>query len=103
MLHSGSRNIGNRVAQYYDNIAKRLLQKQGVDTKKLNGLNYMPIESQEGQDYLRDMAWSQKYAWHNRRAMKEIMLEVIEKVTGHQADMEHSVNIHHNYCKVSLT
>ena len=99
MLHSGSRNIGNRVAQHYDTVAKSMLNKQGVDTKKLNGMNYMPIESQEGQDYLRDMAWCQKYAYHNRKAMKEIMLEIMDKVTHCQADMTHAVNIHHNYCQ----
>jgi tRNA-splicing ligase RtcB len=54
LLHLGSRNIGNRIAQHF------LLKKQGVDTKKLNGINYMPIESQEGQDYLRDIEWAQQ-------------------------------------------
>ena len=99
MLHSGSRNIGNRVAQHYDLVAKNMLQRQGVDTKKLKGINYMPIESQEGQDYLRDMEWCQQYAFHNRRVMKEIMLEIVDQVTGHKADMKQAVNIHHNYCQ----
>lgn len=99
MLHSGSRNIGNRVAQHYDQVAKHLLQQQGVDTKRLKGINYMPIESQEGQDYLRDMEWCQQYAYHNRRVMKNIMLEIVDQVTGHQADMKQAVNIHHNYCQ----
>ena len=99
MLHSGSRNIGNRVAQHYDKVAKSMLQQQGIDTKRLNGINYMPIESQEGQDYLRDMEWCQQYAFYNRKAMKNIMLEIVGKVTGHEADMTHAVNIHHNYCQ----
>lgn len=99
MLHSGSRNIGNRVAQHYDMVAKSMLQQQGVDTKRLNGINYMPIESQEGRDYLRDMEWCQQYAFYNRKAMKNIMLDIVRKVTGHEADMNQAVNIHHNYCQ----
>jgi len=98
MLHSGSRNIGNRVAKHYDNIAKLELQKKGIDTQSLKGINYMPIDSQEGQDYLRDMEWCQRYAFHNRRVMQETMLGIIEKVTGKQANMAEMVNIHHNYC-----
>jgi tRNA-splicing ligase RtcB (3'-phosphate/5'-hydroxy nucleic acid ligase) len=99
ILHSGSRNIGNRVAQHYDGLAKTYLQRQGVDTRSLHGIHYMPIDSQEGQDYLRDMQWSQQYAFENRKAMQQILLKVVEKVTGCHADMARSVNIHHNYCQ----
>lgn len=99
MLHSGSRNIGNRTAQHYDKVAQSMLQRQGVDTKSLRGINYMPIESQEGQDYLKDMEWCQQYAFHNRKVMKNIMLEIMNQVTGHEADLEQAVNIHHNYCQ----
>lgn len=98
MLHSGSRNIGNASAQHHDRVGKYLLQKQGVDTKALKGMHYMLMDSQEGQDYLQDMMWCQKYAFHNRRAMKEIMLDIVGQVTGKEADMEKAVNIHHNYC-----
>jgi len=99
LLHSGSRNIGNRVAKHYDGVARDILQRQSVNTRKLNGIHYMPIETEEGQDYLRDMEWCQRYAFHNRRAMQRIMLDIIAEVTKHEADMERSVNIHHNYCQ----
>jgi len=99
MLHSGSRNIGNRIATHYDRVAKHQLQTKGIDTRLLKGINYMPIESQEGQDYLKDMEWCQRYAFHNRRMMMDIMLDIIYEVTGKQADLKKSVNIHHNYCK----
>ena len=47
MLHSGSRGIGNQTAQYHDKVA----QKRGFAGE--DGLNYMRIDSQEGQDYLK--------------------------------------------------
>ena len=98
MLHSGSRNIGNRVATRYDQVAKSLLLSQGVETQPLRGIHYMPIDSQEGQDYLRDMEWCQRYAFHNRQAMQNIMEKIVERVTGKQADVTKGTNIHHNYC-----
>lgn len=98
MLHSGSRNIGNRTAMHYDGIAERLLTAQGVNTRALNGLNYLSIESDEGQHYLQDMTWCQHYAFHNRRVMKEIVLDVVHKTTKKEADLINAVNIHHNYC-----
>lgn len=50
MLHSGSRNIGNVTAQYYDKIAQEQLAQQGI--KVPGGLNYLEIESEHGQGYL---------------------------------------------------
>jgi len=59
----------------------------------------MPMDSQAGQDYLTDMEWCQKYAHANRQAMQTIMLQIMEKVTGKQAEWDRAVNIHHNYCQ----
>ena len=98
MLHSGSRGLGNRCATHYDKVARALLEKQGADTEALNGLNYMLIESEEGQNYLKDMEFCQRYAFENRAAMKKTMLDVVQEVTGRQALMDEAINIHHNYC-----
>jgi tRNA-splicing ligase RtcB (3'-phosphate/5'-hydroxy nucleic acid ligase) len=100
MLHSGSRNIGNRTATHYDDLAKTMLQQKHGDAhvRKLQGLHYLEIESDVGQQYLQDMTWCQQYAFHNRRVMKEIVLDIVHKVTGKEADMNNAVNIHHNYC-----
>lgn len=64
----------------------------------MNGIHYMPIESEEGQGYLRDMEWSQQYAFQNRKTMQRIMLQIIADVTKCEADISLAVNIHHNYC-----
>lgn len=50
MLHSGSRNIGNVTAQYYDKIAQEQLAQQNI--KVPGGLNYLEINSGHGQAYL---------------------------------------------------
>ena len=48
LLHSGRRNVGNTMAKYYDNVAMRLLQKQGIRAEP--GLNYLENHSREGQE-----------------------------------------------------
>ena len=50
MLHSGSRNIGNKTAQHHDGVAKHWLTENGLTTPA--GLNYAPIASEQGQQYL---------------------------------------------------
>ena len=50
MLHSGSRNIGNITATHYDKMAKEGLQQRGITTP--HNLNYLEIDSEEGQQYL---------------------------------------------------
>ena len=50
MLHSGSRNIGNKTAMHYDKLAEELLTRQ--DIKVPSKLHYMEVESKEGQAYL---------------------------------------------------
>ena len=66
MLHSGSRNIGNITASHYNNAA-RLQMRQLKELHQSNAeLNFLKIESEEGQNYLKDMEWCQRYAFENR-------------------------------------
>ena len=50
MLHSGSRNIGNKTAQHYDDVAAKELKRQGITVSQR--LHYMEVDSEEGQSYL---------------------------------------------------
>ena len=50
MLHSGSRNIGNKTAQHYDTIAAKELKRQGITVTQR--LHYMDVDSEEGKSYL---------------------------------------------------
>eukprot|EP00930_Biecheleria_cincta_P070594 TRINITY_DN58223_c0_g1_i1.p1 TRINITY_DN58223_c0_g1~~TRINITY_DN58223_c0_g1_i1.p1 ORF type:complete len:382 (-),score=52.47 TRINITY_DN58223_c0_g1_i1:319-1380(-) len=95
MLHSGSRHIGNSTAAHYDNLAGEF----GTELKGLHGsLNYLEVESEVGQNYLKDMLWCQGYAKENRRSMLDLMLETVEEVNGKRAAAEKAINTHHNFC-----
>ena len=100
MLHSGSRHIGKHTAEYYNQRAIEQMKKIDPFSKKnkAEDLNYMKIESDEGQNYLKDMLWCQSYAFNNRMAMMNRLMDIVENITKHQIDREHAINIHHNYC-----
>ncbi|CAL8470869.1 g10411 [Coccomyxa elongata] len=97
MLHSGSRNIGNSTATHYDRLAKQDLLQRGIESP--SHLNYLELESKEGQRYLQDMLWCQEYAWHNRSFMRDLMIDIVEDVTKASVALDESVNIHHNFCQ----
>lgn len=72
MLHSGSRNIGNVTAQYYDKIAQEQLAQQGI--KVPGGLNYLEIASEHGQGYLqvRFLTFDSVKCWLQGRTIAKV-------------------------------
>ena len=54
MLHSGSRNVGNQTAMHHDKVAAGWLQDSSITAP--TGLNYVPIKSEHGQQYLQACA-----------------------------------------------
>mmetsp|Transcript_8150 Transcript_8150/g.15124 ORF Transcript_8150/g.15124 Transcript_8150/m.15124 type:complete len:535 (-) Transcript_8150:76-1680(-) len=106
MLHSGSRNIGNICAAYWNDVARgkqdppeNIELDRQKDTRVVSPeLSFLRISSLAGREYLKDMSWCQRYAQENRRQMLQVMLKIVQEVTGKSADMTHAVNIHHNFC-----
>ena len=115
VVHSGSRNLGKQVAEYYQKAAVKDLEKRRNDGSKLiaelkaqgreveieaalRGREFLKVDRTlafaEGQlfdDYVHDMAITQRYALLNRRAMvKEIVKQMKFKV-------EDSFTTIHNY------
>jgi hypothetical protein len=45
------------------------------------------------------MLWCQDYAWHNRKFMRDLMIEAVHEISNGSAAMDESVNIHHNFCQ----
>lgn len=106
MLHSGSRNIGNRVATYYNKLAIELNKKWASGIPDNWELNFLPINSDEGKDYLKDMNYCLEFAYANRKLMMDNIREVFAK-TLKESGFEFKahpdnyfdpmINIHHNY------
>lgn len=75
-VHSGSRNFGNKMAQIFQNKAKKYCKDNSITTP--NGLEYMPIDSSDGKKYLSLVFAAQQYAQYNRLVMLHIMAKFFE-------------------------
>ena len=77
VIHTGSRNIGKQVCEYYQNLAADLLGRKGKGADRV--LAY--LEGKPCQEYLHDMAIIQRYADINRKAIvKELEKRVKFKI-----------------------
>ncbi|MGN0678397.1 MAG: RtcB family protein [Oscillospiraceae bacterium] len=101
MLHSGSRNFGYRICNYFNSIAKELNERWHSAVNPEWGLAFLPIDSAEGQQYLNWMNLAMDFAYENRAAMllcaENIFSRLVEKYTGLVAEFTNEINCHHNY------
>ena len=91
VIHSGSRHLGLEVARHHQNLAKEILASEGNDHYGSVNLAYLKGERME--DYLNDMKWSQEYAYWNREAMLE---EIVDEFKLKKAVVQKFHTIH-NY------
>lgn len=100
MLHSGSRNIGKRIADVHINNAKGLMKKYFIDLPDPD-LAYLAQNTIEFDNYIHDMNWAQNYAHENRRIMMLNILSAIDKIIGNH-DYTNCLHIscHHNYAQL---
>jgi tRNA-splicing ligase RtcB len=96
MIHSGSRNFGLQVAEYYNKIAKKLnaLYYSSVDVKA--DLAFLPFETDEARAYYKEMRYCTEFALANRSLMMERIQQVVSAVLPAVA-YEPMINIAHNY------
>lgn len=100
MLHSGSRNIGNRLASVHMNKAKDIMKRYFIDLPDPE-LAFLAQNTTEFKEYMIDLMWAQGYARANR---DEMMLRVREQLWFHvlgdhapDPAGEFRVDCHHNY------
>jgi RNA-splicing ligase RtcB len=94
-LHSGSRGVGNQLAQRHINTAKSLRHSlpHAVDDPDLA---WFVQGTNEFQAYIADMLWCQAYAFANREAMLAAYQNVFFALVGRGREVER-VNCHHNF------
>lgn len=95
-LHSGSRGIGNRVAQRWIKTAQELCAKWWIELPDRD-LAYLPENTPEFWSYIRQMTWAQDFAWLNRVEMMDRLTEEVEKAVGAEIEATDIINCHHNY------
>ncbi|MGO1950036.1 MAG: RtcB family protein [Mycobacteriaceae bacterium] len=95
-LHSGSRGVGNKIAQKHIKTAQRLMRKFWVELPDAD-LAYLPEGTPEFDSYLRELAWAQRFAWLNREEMMDRFSHLLGEWIGEQVEETERINCHHNY------
>jgi tRNA-splicing ligase RtcB len=109
VLHSGSRGVGNKMANYHIEIAKRKFNGS-AGSYRLKGLPlpdrylaWFEEGTPEFDAYIADMLWAQRYAYQNREIMMDAALRQLSYFLGFEGkplEEVTRVNCHHNFSAV---
>ena len=106
-LHSGSRGVGNKIAQHHIKVAQKHAERWHIDLPDPD-LAYLVEGTDEFWAYIKQMRWAQTFAYLNRAEMMDRVVECFETwlwadsdFSGDREDArvfrDQEVNCHHNY------
>lgn len=95
VLHSGSRGVGNKMANRHMKVAEKLMSTMFIKLDDPD-LSYLPQGVPQFWDYIRDLLWAQAFARHNRDEMMDRLLAALVAAVPHAAEVER-INCHHNF------
>lgn len=96
MIHSGSRNLGLQVGNYYNEKAKVLNRRWYSAVPADIDMAFLPMGSDEANDYWNEMNYCVEFALCNRRVIMNRICQVIGDIYP-EARFESMINIAHNY------
>lgn len=99
MIHSGSRNLGKKVADHYNQIAIDLNQKYHSVVPREWDLAYLHFDSDEAHKYFREMTYCVKFAEQNRCLMMSRIIDIFKSKIP-ETDITFKYDIAHNYARL---
>lgn len=117
MIHSGSRNLGKQVADYYNKKAVELNEKYFSVVKKEWQLAFLPLDTDEAKMYLKEMNYCVAFALANRSLMMSRIIDCFADILNVDTifdtlkivhnfnetgifEIEPMINIAHNYVAI---
>jgi RNA-splicing ligase RtcB len=100
VLHSGSRGIGNQLAQAHIAKAKRMA-KEAMLSLEDPDLAWFVQGTREFDAYVTDMLWAQEYARANRDQMMDRAMTEVFAVLGFGRETRR-INAHHNFTQLEV-
>jgi tRNA-splicing ligase RtcB (3'-phosphate/5'-hydroxy nucleic acid ligase) len=95
VLHSGSRGIGNQLAQAHIAKARKLAKEAMLSLEDMD-LAYFVQGTAEFEAYIADMLWAQDYARANRDQMMDNAMREVFSFVGLGVETRR-INCHHNF------
>lgn len=96
MIHSGSRNLGKKVANHHEKIAKEFTENSDVSIPSKWQLDFIATGTSECANYLDEMNYCLQFARANRSLMMKHIEEIILEKLPETSFVE-SYDVHHNY------
>ncbi len=93
MLHSGSRGIGNLLAQHHIQVARGLAHNRSLPDPDLAVLL---AHTPQMTAYRHDLYWAQDYARRNRAVMLRLVCDVVRGQFS-RVSFDEPISCHHNY------
>jgi tRNA-splicing ligase RtcB len=97
-LHSGSRGVGNKIAQHHIEIARRLASGKRLSLPAQD-LAYLEEGSPEFARYIRELEWAQHFALLNREEMMDRVITQFGHWVGGRVSELERINCHHNFAR----
>ncbi|MFX1819113.1 RtcB family protein [Pseudarthrobacter sp. CC4] len=95
-LHSGSRGVGNKIAQHHIGVAQRVVTKSRIHLPDRD-LAYLEEGTPEFERYIAELRWAQHFALLNREEMMDrVTTRFGHWVRGRVRELER-INCHHNF------
>lgn len=95
-LHSGSRGIGNKIAQHHIGVAQRVVTKTRIYLPDPD-LAYLEEGTREFDRYIAELRWAQHFALLNREEMMDRVSSQFSRWVGGPVQERERINCHHNF------
>jgi tRNA-splicing ligase RtcB len=99
MIHSGSRNIGLKIADYYNKLAKKLNEAWYSDINPKWDLAFLPSTCKDYYHYMDEMNFAVEFALANRKLIMERVINCLTKLCK-TVEVIDTINIPHNYARI---
>ncbi len=95
-LHSGSRGVGNKMAQHHIRRAQQLCKQWWIQLPDPD-LAYLVEGTDDFWAYIRDLRWAQHFALLNREEMMDRVVGCVTQWIGTPVAEQERINCHHNF------
>jgi tRNA-splicing ligase RtcB len=95
-LHSGSRGVGNKIAQHHIAVAQQLCKMWWIALPD-SDLAYLVEGTDEFTAYISDLRWAQRFALLNREEMMDRVVGCVSGWIGTPVEEQERINCHHNF------
>jgi tRNA-splicing ligase RtcB len=95
-LHSGSRGVGNKLAQRHIRAAQEWCRTRGIELADRD-LAYLEEGTAEFDGYIEALHWAQRFAWLNREEMMDRVVDQVGRFLHVDVERLETVQCHHNY------